>query len=63
MDGRVSSDMVVEPMMIWKGEVVTIQEIVCDKYEIKEQSGWNWTDGMFLGLARKCELSDVSDLI
>lgn len=62
MDGCDIRDSVVEPMMHWKGQIVTIRSVTCGKYTIAENGHW-WTDGMFAGLERECALPDVSDLI
>lgn len=36
----------------YRGEVVTISKVYCDRYCIKEDyEGWYWTDEMFEGLA------------
>jgi len=62
MDGCDIGDAVVEPMIRWKGQIVTIRSATCGKYVLEEAGYW-WTDDMFAGLAEKDDPPDVSGLI
>ena len=62
MSDNRSYDLVVEDMMEFAGQAVTIRDVY-GKYKI-EGSTKNWTDEMFVGLASECgKTIDVSDLL
>ena len=59
MDDGSHHNSVVPEMTHLRGQVVTIEEVDCYGYHIREDGGgWGWTDEMFAGFAVKYHVGD-----
>ena len=60
MDDGSHHNSVVPEMTHLRGQVVTIEEVDCYGYHIREDGGgWGWTDEIFAGFAVKYHVGDT----
>lgn len=62
-DNKAYAANAVYAMTRFAGQAVTIRGFFSGRYLIEEDSGWVWTDEMFVGLEEEPEMFDVEDLI